>query len=207
MTFSTGCEARTLMRDPFPWSNRVLRRDMLRVGALTAFGVGLGDAFRARALGAEPPGAETPQLVGPASLRQRSCILIWLDGGPSHLDTFDPKPDAPREVRGPFGTLPTATPGVHFSELLPKCAKLADRLAVIRSMTSPLGEHNFGSHYLLTGYRPSPALVYPSCGSIVAHASDPRATLPAYIGVGKPNQPDGGPGIPAGERGAIRAGR
>ena len=96
------------------------------------------------------------------------CILIWLDGGPSHLDTFDPKPDAPSEVRGPFASIATGVDGLRVSELMPGTAKHARKLAVIRSMTSPLGEHNFGSHYLLTGFKPSPALRYPSIGAVVS---------------------------------------
>lgn len=125
-----------------------------------------------------------PRLGPPRRRTSRACILVWLDGGPSHLDTFDPKPDAPREVRGPFKPIRTSVPGLLFSELLPRTAQIAHHFTVIRSMTSPLGEHNFGSHYLLTGHKPSPALSYPSIGSVVARCSGDDHVLPAYIAVG-----------------------
>lgn len=142
-----------------PRCDGFVRRDILRVGGLTALGIGLGDLLRNRRLGASEP---------PLPAKAKSCILIWLDGGPSHLETFDPKPDTPAEVRGPLQTIPTSIPGIRFSECLPQTAKLMDKIAVIRSMTSPLGEHNFGTHYLMTGYQPTPALEYPTFGSTLA---------------------------------------
>ncbi|MEM8734733.1 MAG: DUF1501 domain-containing protein [Planctomycetota bacterium] len=102
------------------------------------------------------------------SPKAKSCILIWLDGGPSHLETFDPKPDAPSEVRGPLDTIKTSIPGIGLSECLPQLASRMDSLAIIRSMTSPLGEHNFGTHYMMTGHKPNPVLEYPAFGSTLA---------------------------------------
>lgn len=118
----------------------------------------------------------------------KSCILLWLDGGPSHLETFDPKPDAPREIQGPLGTVATSLPGVRFSSELHRCAKLAHRMTIIRSMTSPLGEHGLANQYALTGYLPSPNLQYPSLGSLAAHARQTtgRSPLPPYIGIPEP---------------------
>lgn len=98
----------------------------------------------------------------------KHCILLWLDGGPSHLDLFDPKPDASPEVRGPMGSIETAVPGIYLSELLPRTAQVMRHVTILRSMTSNLGEHNLGSMYLLTGKRPSQSLEYPSLGSVVA---------------------------------------
>jgi hypothetical protein len=98
----------------------------------------------------------------------KSCIMIWLDGGPSHIDTWDPKPEAPREVRGPFEAIATRVPGVRISELFPRLATKLDQVALLRSLTSPLGEHNLGAQYLLTGYRPSPVIEYPSLVSTIA---------------------------------------
>jgi hypothetical protein len=95
--------------------------------------------------------------------------LIWLDGGPSHLETFDPKPDASTEIRGPFGSVATKIAGVRLNENLPLMANQLDQWAIVRSMTSPLGEHNFGTHYLMTGYQPTPALAYPTFGATRAH--------------------------------------
>ena len=150
----------------------VNRREVLRIGTLTALGLSAGawPAWRSASGGTLP-------------VRARSCILVWLDGGPSHLETFDPKPEAPAEVRGPFGTIATAIPGVRISELLPETARRLDRVALLRASTSPLGEHNLGSHYLLTGYAPTPALAYPSYGAVVAHLRGGREALPPYVAV------------------------
>jgi hypothetical protein len=157
------------------------RRDLLRVGLLSAWGLGLDDLFRLRARAAEgqPYGAGAP-VAGKA----RACILVWLAGGPSHLDTFDPKPDAPSDVRGEFKPIDTAVPGLKISEVLPGIAKVLDRATLIRSVTSPEADHDRAAHHLLTGYRPSPALVYPSYGSAVARARGfGGATLPPYVAV------------------------
>ena len=129
----------------------VTRRDLLRVGGLTALGLGLGDFFRLRqAMAADKPAGQS----SPGTARAKSCILIWLDGGPSHLESFDPKPDAPEEVRGPLSSIATDQPGIRIGECLERTSRLTNKLAIIRSMTSPLGEHNFGTHYLVTGYKP-----------------------------------------------------
>jgi uncharacterized protein (DUF1501 family) len=149
------------------------RRDFVRVGGLTALGLGLVDLLRGRADGR--------RLAHQAMAK--SCILIWLDGGPSHLETFDPKPDAPAEIRGPIGAISTALPGVALSELMPQVASRLNRCTLIRSVTSPLGEHNFGTHYLLTGFRPTPALHYPAVGSVVNHLQRSTDELPGHIAI------------------------
>ena len=146
--------------------NGFTRREALTVGGLSALGLGLHH----RAAAAE-------------SATAKSCILIWLDGGPSHLETFDLKPDAPSEVRGPLKAIPTSVPGIFLSECLPETARRMDDLAIIRSMTSPLGEHNFGTHYLMTGYRPTPALEYPTFGAVAAHLGGRDGVLPANVAV------------------------
>ncbi|MEM0927343.1 MAG: DUF1501 domain-containing protein, partial [Planctomycetota bacterium] len=154
----------------------LLRRDALRIGGLSAFGLGAAALARTPAAHASQP---------TRAAKAKACILIWLDGGPSHLETFDPKPDAPVEVRGPLGTVATSIPGIRLGECFPQTAKWMNRLAIIRSMTSPLGEHNFGTHYLMTGYKPSPVLEYPSIGSVfteVKHQT-PKTELPANIAV------------------------
>src|SRR4029453_2221049 len=133
----------------------IARRDFLHLGMLTAFGLSLPDAFRLQA--------------APAEARLPSCILIWLDGGPSHLDTFDLKPDAPAEGRGPFRPIDTRVAGIRICEHFRRLAEHTDKVCLVRSVTSDLGEHNFGRHYLLTGYRPSPVLEYPSYGAVMAH--------------------------------------
>ena len=153
-----------------------VRRDLMRIGGLTALGLGLGDFLRIGRVSAAEGLAMPP-------VKAKACILIWLDGGPSHLETFDPKPDAPAEVRGPMSTIATKLPGIRLSESLPRTAQMLDRLAIIRSMTSPLGEHNFGTHYLMTGYKPTPVLDYPTFGAVVSHVRRPAGVLPPYIAV------------------------
>ena len=150
------------------------RRSFLRLGGLLPWGMGLepwltrGDAYAATA----------PKATA------KSCILLWLDGGPSHLEMWDPKIDAPSEVRGPFGSMATSIPGVHFSENLRQLSALAHRMTIIRSMTSPLGEHGLANNYMLTGYQPSPSLEYPSVGSIVAQQRKQESrSIPSYIGI------------------------
>lgn len=148
------------------------RRDVLRVGALAALGLGLGEWSRMKSA-----------LAAPGKKAAKSCILLWLDGGPSHLETFDLKPEAPAEVRGPFQPIATRFPGTHICELLPRTAGVCDKLAIIRSMTSPLGEHGLANRYLLTGYKPSPVLEYPSYGSVVTHLGRQQPVLPPYIAI------------------------
>ena len=161
----------------------ISRRDFLRVGGLAAFGLGLGDFFHLQRAFASN---------SPFTAKAKSCILIWLDGGPSHLETFDPKPDAPQEVRGPLKTIPTNVSGIHISECLERTARIMDKFAIIRSMTSPLGEHNLGTQYLMTGYKPTPALEYPTFGATVAYvrsqnsqntSGDALSALPPNIAV------------------------
>ncbi len=161
----------------------ISRRDFLRVGGLAALGFGLGDFFHLQRAFA---GNNT------LTAKAKSCILIWLDGGPSHLETFDPKPDAPQEVRGPLKTIPTNVIGVRISECLERTAGIMDKIAIIRSMTSPLGEHSLGTQYLMTGYKPTPALEYPTFGATVAYvrsqnsqniSGDALSALPPNIAV------------------------
>lgn len=157
------------------------RRSFLRVGTLS----GMLSALPWYSL-------STSQARDDASSPQASkkCILIWLDGGPSHLEMFDPKPSAPAEVRGPLDTIQTAIPDIRFSECLPQLAQRAKDLAVIRSMTSPLGEHNLGTHYLLTGYKPTPAIDYPAYGTVFTHLTKSQSALPSNVAI--PNHRVGG---------------
>jgi len=152
----------------------VRRRELIKVGGLTAFGLGMGDYLQSQRVLA----AENEPLR-----KAKSCILVWLDGGPSHLEMFDPKPEAPLEVRGPLQTIATTIPGVRFSECLPKTAAAMNQLAIVRSMTSPLGEHNFGTHYLMTGYKPTPVLEYPAYGAVVSQLYGGSGVLPSNIAV------------------------
>ncbi len=165
------------MRQDLPYRrcDGIARRDALRVGGLTAFGLSLSQWFQQRANAASP--AATAE----------SCILIWLDGGPSHLETFDLKPDAPQEVRGPFQPISTNVAGIQIGEHFERTANVMDKLAIIRSMTSTLGEHNFASHFLLTGYKPSPALVYPGMPSVVTKMLGGATAIPNNVAIQRPN--------------------
>ncbi len=111
----------------------------------------------------------------------QALIQIHLGGGLSHLDTFDPKPEAPVEVRGPFETVTSKLAGEPFATTLRNTAAVADRITVIRSMTHTEADHDRGTHTMLTGYQPSPAILYPSIGAVVAHELGVRNDLPPYI--------------------------
>src|SRR5438477_5196057 len=136
--------------------DRLSRRDCLRVGALTALGFDLGDWLAAESAGAASESAASADAV----------ILLWLGGGMSQIDTFDPKPDAPPEIRGHFGTLPTKLAGVRFSDRLPRLAAGLERFCVIRSMTHPDRNHGSADHLMLSGYLQTPATTYPAFGAI-----------------------------------------
>ena len=164
----------------------ITRRNFVRVGGLSALGMGLGQFFHRRRLTASAPSTH-----GDKSTQARSCILIWLDGGASHLDLFDPKPNAPSEVRGPFGSIATRLTGIRISEHLPQTSNLMDKIALIRSVTSPFGVHNFALQYLMTGYKPTPALEYPSMGSTVAHLLKNPGVLPSNIAIPDLSSRDG----------------
>src|SRR5919106_901059 len=115
----------------------VTRRDCLQLGLGTLLGGGLVTALRARGFAAE--GVNAPA-------KANSCILIWQDGGPTHYEMFDPKPDAPAEYRGEFKAIPTAVPGVQFSEHMTKLAKSLNKYAMIRSIRHDQGNHGAGNH-------------------------------------------------------------
>lgn len=158
------------------------RRDFLQLGLGGVLGLGFADLLRLRAQAASP-GAERK-----TSGRQVNCIMIWLDGGPSHYETFDPKPDAPVEIRGELQAIPTAVPGVRFSEAVPHLAKVADKLTIVRSICHKDPNHGGGNHYMMTG-APTPVPVacgafvtfHPSFGSVVSFHRGVRDGLPAYM--------------------------
>ena len=118
----------------------------------------------------------------------KACIFIWLDGGPSHYETFDPKPDAPPEVRGQFEAIETCLPGVHFSQHLRRLATIADKFSVVRSIRHNQGNHGAGNHYMMTGAPPRIPVgcgafvsFHPSIGSVVAHERETTEPLPRYF--------------------------
>ena len=145
------------------------RRDFLNISLASAFGVSysgwLGSLARAN-----------------LAQRQRSCIVLWMPGGPSQLDTFDPKPG--HENGGPYQAIETAVPGIKISEHLPGLAKHTKDMAIVRSMTSKEGDHQQATHMLLTGYREQEAVRYPELGSIISkELGKSDNELPNYVSI------------------------
>lgn len=136
--------------------------------------------------------------------RAKACIFFMLEGGPSHIDMWDLKPDAPAEIRGPFRPVSTVVPGTQISELLPLSAKIVDKLTILRSHSHADNAHQTGRHWLLTGYPPAFAdgqakgvpfnELYPSIGSIISRELGPRGAVPPYVEIPNALGP-GGPGF------------
>jgi hypothetical protein len=157
-----------------PWQEfwgSMTRRHLLQVGGLGMLGLTLPRFLSARALS-----PVSPKPCG----RARSCIFVVQYGGASQLDTWDLKPDAPREVRGPYKPIATPVPGIKMGELLPRLARLTDRCCLIRSMSHANGDHNGGMQVCLTG-QSRPKETTPSLGSIAARLRPARAALPSYV--------------------------
>lgn len=157
----------------------ISRRHCLRLGLGGLFGGGLVNALRARSEAAVVSG--TPAAA-------KSCILIWMDGGPTHFETFDPKPDAPAEIRGEFEAISTKVPGVHYSQHMTRLAGLLDKYAMIRSIRHDQGNHGAGNHYMMTGAPPRIPVgcgafvsFHPSMGSVAAYELGRENGLPPYF--------------------------
>jgi hypothetical protein len=155
--FPTDCE-------PF------YRRDFLKIGAAGLLGLGLADALRAEA-------GAAPARKGKAT----SVILLWLGGGPSTIDMWDLKPDAPEGIRGEFKPIPTTADGIYLCEHLPKTAAVMSRCALVRSLSHSITAHGPGTVYMATGHAPSPALEYPSLGSLAATVLPSAVGVPPYV--------------------------
>ncbi|MEO1497387.1 MAG: DUF1501 domain-containing protein [Planctomycetota bacterium] len=162
------------------------RREFLQVGSLATLGVTLGDLLKAEAAAA--PVRRNSQAACD------SVIQIYLPGGVAHQEFVDPKPGAPVEYRGEMDSIPTTLAGERFNELMSETAKVADRLTIIRSMTHTEAAHERGAHNMITGYRPSPAIIYPSIGSVVASELGPRNEMPPYVCVPNPTSEYAGSG-------------
>jgi len=169
----------------------VSRRDCLKLGLGGMFGGGLVDALRLRGLASESGSSLEPTA--------KNCILIWMDGGPTHFEMFDPKPDAPAEIRGEFEPIATTLPGVQFSEHMRKLAGLTDKFAMIRSIRHNQGNHGAGNHYMMTGAPPRIPVgcgafvsFHPSMGSVAAKELGKDNGLPSYFSLGSMSR-SGGP--------------
>jgi len=166
---------------PTGFHKPISRRGFLTVGTIGLGGLSLADLLRIQA-------RADLKNYAPIAAKADSVIHIYLPGGIAHQETFDPKPYAPIEYRGEMGSIPTKIDGERFSETLPQTARIADKLTVIRAMTHGEAAHERGTHNMFTGYRPSPALLYPSFGSVISHEYGPKNNLPPYVCV--PSQPN-----------------
>jgi len=166
---------------PTGFHKPISRRGFLTVGTIGLGGLSLADLLRIQA-------RADLKNYAPIAAKADSVIHIYLPGGIAHQETFDPKPYAPIEYRGEMGSIPTKIDGERFSETLPQTAQVADKLTVIRAMTHGEAAHERGTHNMFTGYRPSPALLYPSFGSVISHEYGPKNNLPPYVCV--PSQPN-----------------
>ena len=149
------------------------RRDFIRVGALGVGGLSLANYLRMAEAGDVKRAAKA-----------KAGIFINLPGGPSHMDTFDLKPNAPKEYRGTFNPIQTNAEGVEFCEHLPKLAQCADKFAILRGVSHTLGAHALGSEYVNTGSRPIPALEYPGYGPVFTKENKGPADLPPFVSIG-----------------------
>ncbi|MCA9190934.1 MAG: DUF1501 domain-containing protein [Planctomycetales bacterium] len=161
-----------------------VRRDFLRVGSLTATSFSLANYLQMASAGEIRPGA-----------KGKAAIFIDLNGGPSHIDTFDPKPEAGDDVRGKFTTIDTNVPGIRISEHLPKLAQCADKFAILRGVSHTLAAHRLGSEYVNTGSRPLASLEYPGFGAVVTRELSVAPELPPFVAIPRGNQRAGFLGI------------
>lgn len=176
-------------------TDRVARREWLRVGGLSALGVSLPQLLRAAETSTAGLGA-APKLAGELGStfgKAKNVIFLWLQGGPPQHETFDPKPDAPTEIRGPFKPIATNVPGIQFCELLPRTSCYADKLAVVRSLSTRDDNHDVSGYWLLTGYPYGPGSArqikpndWPYFGSVVKMLK-PSEKLPALTSVWIPD--------------------
>lgn len=174
------------------------RRDFLRVGALSATSFTLASYLRMAAAG------------DIASARAQAAIFVDLPGGPSHIDTFDLKENAPAEVRGQFNSIATNVPGIRICEHLPKLAQCADKFAILRGVSHTLADHRSGAEYVNTGSRPLASLEFPGYGAVVTKEMSVDPDLPPFVAIPKSQQRAGFLGIqyaPLNTGGSPQAGR
>jgi hypothetical protein len=153
------------------------RRGVLKVGSLALGGLSLADLLRMEQARGEQKWYESKE--GTA----KSVIQIVCQGGISAQESWNPKPESPTEYRGPFGVTKTPIPGVVFSETLPACAKIADKMCVVRSVVGSVPDHALGMYHMLSGHKSSPAIKHPHVGAVVSHEFGWRNGLPPFIGI------------------------
>jgi hypothetical protein len=154
---------------------RVSRRSFLQIGSLAGLGLSLPQLLAARS-------AHAATSTNPT--RDVNCIMIWTHGGTSHHDTLDPKPNAPLAVRGEFGFIDTAVPGVQFTDVCPRLAKELKRYAVLRSWNPQNGSHGHADSWVMSGRQFNPAVEYPCYGSVVSHLKGFKTAMPPFVQLG-----------------------
>lgn len=152
----------------------ISRRHALQIGTLAGLGISLPMLLKSRHLNA----AEA------RPSKDVNCILIWTQGGTSHHDTFDPKPDAPVSVRGEFKAIPTATTGVQFTDVVPRLAKEQKRFALLRGWNPQNGSHGTADQWVMSGRKVNQAVAYPCYGSVVSHAKGFKTAMPPFVQLG-----------------------
>jgi len=171
-----------LLSGPTRTCEGVSRRSFLQIGALAGFGVSLPLFLKAKTAHAKTIQAKTTQAA--AASKDVNCILIWTHGGTSHHDTLDPKPSAPASVRGEFGAIDTAIPGVQFSEICPNMAAGLKRFAVLRGWNPKNGSHGLADAWMMSGHPYNPAVTYPCYGSVISRIKGFRNALPPFVQLG-----------------------
>jgi hypothetical protein len=163
------------------------RRDVLRLSTRLALASTFAPWLRARAEAVGPTAAVDPKRVS-------AVIVLWMNGGPSHVDTWDPKPGS--EVAGPFKAIDTAIPGARINEHLPRLAAQGKRLAILRGLSTREGNHDRARHLVHTGYSPTPTVAHPAFGGWMSEElGDPNAELPSFVSIGGPSAPAGFLGV------------
>ncbi|MEZ6055179.1 MAG: DUF1501 domain-containing protein [Planctomycetaceae bacterium] len=159
------------------------RRDFLKIGALGLGGFTLGSYLQAAEAGKLGAG------------KAKSAIFINLPGGPTHMDTFDPKPNAPAEYRGEFNAIQTKVQGIEISEHLPKLASVMDKFVILRGVSHTLAAHRLGSEYVNSGNKPLPSLEFPGYGAVVSKELGGPVDLPPFVSIPNSNQRAGYLGV------------
>ena len=170
MTLHSNCEGAT-------------RRDFLKVGAIGATGLTMSNYLRMAEAGQVKEG------------KAKAAIFVNLNGGPSHMDTFDLKPDAPDTHRGEFNPIDTNVPGIQISEHLPKLAQCQNLFTILRGVSHTLGAHRLGTEYVNSGNRPLPSLEYPGYGAVISKEMTAPRDMPPFVAIPKSAQKPGFLGV------------
>jgi uncharacterized protein (DUF1501 family) len=162
----------TLATGAFKDCSGTTRRQFVQVGGLSMLGLALPDFLRLRQLAAA---------TGKSGKNSIGCIFLWMRGGASHIDTFDPKPDAVSEIRGEFGTIPTTLPGVRITDQLPLLSRHTDKFSIIRGHMPMSESHGTADSIMMTGRKQTTVITWPSHGAVVARERSPRNGMPSFM--------------------------